>query len=221
MSASWAEIYQQHFLMHFSKPFDVQVYHGADGAALKLTTYDRAMPGFRIYASTGMADRLARSGEMAVGEVILYSDLPDSEIPQLFVTALFFILQNAIPLTTRFSIAFAGMNPAFSKRTGKSALYFTRAFSPDGEFDRVAQLACVYQAFFITPAEDEFLEKEGAVCFEKEFWSQLGPDFRRDEPLRPPVDLQEMDKYRAKVSELWGLAARQLFSVQRPGKRRA
>src|SRR6478672_8023243 len=103
MSTRWADIYQDHFQQHFGKPFDVQVFHDPHGASLKLGTHDWAMQGFRVYASLGVADRLARDGEEAVGEVILYADVPDPAIPRLFVTSLFFILHNAIPLTSRFS----------------------------------------------------------------------------------------------------------------------
>jgi hypothetical protein len=215
MSASWTNLYEQHFQRHFHKPFDVQVYHDANGFSLKLATYDHVMKGFHVFASLGMADRLARDGEEAVGEVILYSDVQDAEVPRVFVNALFFILQNAIPLTTRFSISFEATNRQLSRRSGKSAIYFTRAFSTDGEFDRVAELARVYQAFFIGAEEDAFLEKEGAAAFEQKFWQQLGEDFRRDEPLRPPVDLQEMQQFQAKVSDLQSKAAH-VFSLRRP-----
>ena len=215
MATSWTETYREHFQEHFQKPFDVQIYHDSDGAALKLATHDWALPGFRVFASLGMADRLARSGEQAVGEAILYCDVPDPQAPRLFVTALFFILQNNIPLTTRFSLGFGELGEAFRRRSGKSACYFTRAFSPDGKFNQVAELARVYQALFITPEEDEFLESDGSAAFEQALWSQLGEDFQRDEPLRPPVDLQEMDAYKARVADLWKRAAG-LFRVDRP-----
>lgn len=214
MAAAWTETYLPHFQHYFGKPFDVQVYHDADNHSLKLATHDWAMKGYHVYASLGVADRLAREGEQAVGEVILYCDVPDKEVPRLFVTALFFILQNEIPLTSRFSVGFASMNRAFSQKSGKSAFYFTRAFSPDGEFDKVAELARVYQAFFISPEEDAFLEEKGPVEFEQLFWSQLGDEFRRDEPMRPPVDMEEMPKFKEQVGMMWSKAA-QLFSVRR------
>lgn len=214
MAVLWTDIYQGHFEEYFDRPFDVQVYHEADGASIKIATHDWALAGFRVYASMGVADRLTRDGEEAVGEAILYADVADPEAPQLFVNALFFILQNGIPFTSRFSIAFAGLSRAFSKRYDKSALYFTRAFSPDGEFDQVGRLARVYQAFFITGAEDDFLEANGPVEFEKAFWSQFGEDFRRDEPMRPPVDLTQMEEYDGRVNALWARAAR-LFSLRR------
>lgn len=216
MPAFWTDLYRDHFQMHFGKPFDVQVYHGPDDTALKLATHDWAMPGFRVIASLGIADLLAREGEEAVGEVILYCDVPDKETHRLFVNALFFVIQNRIPLTSRFSIGFANLERTFSQRHGKSALYFTRAFSPDGEFDRVGDLARVYQAFFITPKEDEFLDAHGPLEFETRFWETLGEDYRRDEPMRPPVDLKEMPAYTERVNALWANAAK-LFSVHRKG----
>ncbi len=215
MTIFWTDIYQDHFQKYFGKPFDVQVFHDASGASLKLATHDWALAGFRVYASTGIADRLARDGEEAVGEVLVYSDVSDPEVPRLFVTSLFFILQNKIPLTSRFSVSFSSVERAFSRRCDKTALYFTRAFSPDGAFNEVGKLARVYQVFFISAEEDAFLDQNGPAVFEEKFWAQLGEDFRRDEALRPPVDLAEMEVYKKRVNELWTRAAR-LFSVRRP-----
>src|SRR5688500_3644322 len=99
---SWTEIYRQHFERYFHKPFDVQVYHGPDNAALKIATHDWARQGFRVYASLGLADQLYRDEVETFGEVILFADVADKAVPQLFVNALFFILQHNIPLESSF-----------------------------------------------------------------------------------------------------------------------
>src|SRR5947209_5333131 len=98
MASSWAETFRQHFQKRFGKPFDVQVFHDADGFALKLATHDLAVRGFYLYASLGLSDRTARNEDEDFGEVLLFADVPDAEVPQLFVSALFFVLRNAIPL---------------------------------------------------------------------------------------------------------------------------
>jgi hypothetical protein len=212
MPAMWTEEYQRHFQHYFNKPFDIQVYHGPDGAALKLATYDWALAGFRVYASMGLADRLTlEDDDGAFGEVILYADVPDAIVPKLFVNALFFILQHGIPLDSRFAVSFAGMDRRFAARIEKSAFYFTRAFSADDEFDHVTESARVYQAFFITPEEDEFLDKNGPDAFEEKFWAQVGGDIT----VRPPIDLKEMDAFEGKMFDLREKAVR-LFSLRRP-----
>ena len=104
-----------HFLKRFHKPFDIQVFHDTDGSALKLAIHDRAAPGFRAYASMGLADKLVANEEDDFGEIILLSDVPDTMVPQLFVNSLFFILHNDIPLSSRFAIGgIDQMRPTFS-----------------------------------------------------------------------------------------------------------
>jgi hypothetical protein len=160
----------------------------------------------------GLADRLTlEDDDGAFGEVILYADVPDAIVPKLFVNALFFILQHGIPLDSRFAVSFAGMDRRFAARIEKSAFYFTRAFSADDEFDHVTESARVYQAFFITPEEDEFLDKNGPDAFEEKFWAQVGGDIT----VRPPIDLKEMDAFEGKMFDLREKAVR-LFSLRRP-----
>jgi hypothetical protein len=179
MAAFWTDIYQKHFQKYFQKPFDVQIYHDSAGSSLKLATYDLVLQSYRVYASMGLADRLSSNDgeDDNFGEVILFSDLPDKETPLLFVQALFFILQQEIPLDSRFALAFAGAGGDFSKRYRKVAFYFTHARGPDEQFDKVRRgdtFGRVFQAFFITRAEDEFLEHNGADAFEREFFHQEG-----------------------------------------------
>src|SRR4051794_7858961 len=119
MSAFWTDVYQKHFQKYFHKPFDVQIYHDRAGSSLKLATYDLALQGFRVYASMGLADRLANDDEDSFGEVVLFSEVPDKEVPQLLVNALFFILQNDIPLDSRFAIGFQDARSEFALRYHK------------------------------------------------------------------------------------------------------
>jgi len=170
MSAFWTDTYQRHFQRYFGKPFDIQVYHSRDGGSLKVATHDWALPGFRVYASMGLADRMAESDEDNFGEVNLFCDVPEKEAAQLFVNALFFILQNDIPLDSRFSIGFSELQNAIVRHYKKSALYFTFAEGPDEQFNKVRkedQFGRVFQALFITREEDEFLEENGADAFEE------------------------------------------------------
>ncbi|MSQ96972.1 MAG: hypothetical protein EXR98_20795 [Gemmataceae bacterium] len=217
MSAFWTDTYQFHFQHYFNKPFDIQVYHGPDGAALKLATYDWARQGFRIYASMGLADRLLQKETEVFGEVILFSDVADKEVPQLFVNALFFILQHDIPLGSRFAIGFSAMDDEFSRRYGKAALYITRPSDEDEEFAEVEKgeaLGRVFQAYFITPEEDEFLEKNGADAFEEAFWKQFGDELTEDERCDLAIDKAKAHDLEEKMQERQRRASKAL-SVRR------
>jgi hypothetical protein len=217
MPSPWSECYRQHFQKLFRKPFDIQVYHSSDatgrrpprsawswltslfsatpkgdrstGSSLKLATHDWALPGFRVYASMGLADRLVQNEEEDFGEVILFADTPAAEVPNLFVHALFFILHNDVPLGSRFAIGgIHDLAPEFAVRIRKSALYFTHAQAelvlatpqankPDDishamTINKVRngdEFGWVYQAFFITAEENEFLEDNGPDAFEELF----------------------------------------------------
>jgi len=228
MTAMWTEIYQDHFQAAFAKPFDIQIFHGPEGFSLKLATHDWAMRGFAVYASMGLADTLLRNEEEDFGEVILFSDVRDKVVPQLFVEALFFILRNAIPLGSRFSIGFGQRQTAFAERFGKTALYFTRPALPDAKetFDKVRRgenFGRVYQAFFITAEEDEFLDKQGADAFEQEFRKQFEVTevTKPEEPAdtNAQVDAVKFKEYTAQLkayeSRLWQHFS-QAASVRRP-----
>jgi hypothetical protein len=186
MARFWTDVYQEHFQRHFKKPFDIKVYHDAANFALKLATYDWALRNRTLYASIGLADKLAKDEEADFGEVILVADTPDPCIPVLFVNALFFILQNDIPLGSRFSIGgIDRMMPAFSKEFQKTALYFTLAPDENEKFNKVRrgeEFGRVYQAFFIMAAEDQYLADYGPEEFEKRF-KEIGD--KRDQLHRP------------------------------------
>jgi hypothetical protein len=212
MPSSWNEAYRLHFQKLFGKPFDIQVYHSSekqnkqvpksawswlgslftpttggpsDGSSLKLATHDWAMPGYRVYASTGLANRLAQAGESEIGEVILFADFPDPDVPRVFIHALFFILHNNIDLDSRFSIGgLDDMKPEFGLRYHKSALYFTRASSELFIAKKIAtgtslmheanimvrngdDFGSIYQAYFISSDEEAFLDDNSPAAFEE------------------------------------------------------
>jgi Suppressor of fused protein (SUFU) len=217
MADFWAETYERHFQRNFQKPFDIQVYHDADGAALKLATYDLARPGFRVYASLGLADKLTPGEDEEVGEVILFCDAPDAIVPRIFINSLFFILQQHIPLASPFAIGFGDVNHPFYRRYRKTALYFTQPGDPDS-FDEVQNgevVGRVFQAFFITPEEDAFLDEHGAETFEKEFRKQFGGKLTEEERAELLVHQKNSPALQARMHELHQ-QANQALSVRRP-----
>jgi Suppressor of fused protein (SUFU) len=218
MSAFWTDAYQRHFQHYFAKPFDIHAFQGPGGAALKLAIYDGARPSFCVFASIGLADRLSQNDEKDVGEVILFADSADSEIPQLFVNALFFILHRRIPLGSRFALGFGEMGDRFAQRYGKTALYFTRPAEDDKHFAAVEHgesVGRVFQAYFITPEEDEFIEQQGADAFEEEFWQQFGEPLTDEERCELAVDKAKLPTLEKLLNERWR-ECRRALSVRRP-----
>lgn len=217
MAGLWTEIYRQHFERYFHKPFDVQVYHGPDNAALKIATHDWARQGFRVYASLGLADPLYRDEAETFGEVILFADVADKTVPQLFVNALFFILANEIPLDAPFAIGFGSMHRDFARRYDKTALYFSQPVEDDdtfNELEREEGTGCVRQAYFLTPDEDEFLETHGAAAFEAKFRSLFGV-LSDEDRVDLMIDQSKREALDARLKELWQ-RANQALSLSRP-----
>ena len=159
---------------------------------MKLATYDWALHGYRVYASMGLADKLIENDEDDFGEVILYADVPDPAIPQLFMNALFFILNHDIPLGSRFAIGgITHMQPGFAKCYQKAALYFTLAEETDDFNNKLRRgdlFGRIYQAYFVSAEEDAYLEV-GAEAFERRFAEQVGD---RKSVRRPScIDVKE------------------------------
>ena len=174
MALTWAACYGQHFQQYFGKPYDIQVYRNSDRAELRLATYDQAYPGYRLYASLGLADLLPEG--RPVGEVILVADDFGPDVPFLLANALFFVLTHAVPLDGRFTLGgVESLRPAFAEFYDKAALYFTRAEGfPEG-FDEVPcgdETAGVYQAVFVSAEEQEYIQQKGGEAFEQKVKAQ-------------------------------------------------
>ncbi len=137
MSAFWTPHFQAHFQRYFHKPFDVQLFHSPDNYSLRVATYDWGLPGFRVYASMGLADLLERREHDVIGEVMLCVDLADPEVQRIFAHALFTILQHDVALDSRFAIGFAGMSPAFARRYNRTALFVSRPRKLDSHFGEI------------------------------------------------------------------------------------
>lgn len=242
MAVFWTEEYQRHFQHYFNKPFDIQVYRGPDGASLKLATYDwvgqslrifssrglvhtdlpeherLGLKNFRVYASMGLAEKLYQDGEEVFGEVVLYSDVTDIEVPKLFINALFFILQKEIPLGSPFAIAFGDDHHPLARRYGKTAFYFSRPSDDDEAFSEVQRgemVGRILQAYFITTAEDKFLDEHGADAFEAIFWKQFDTRLSEEERIELLVDKTRSSEVLARINELAKNAIMAL-SVRRP-----
>jgi Suppressor of fused protein (SUFU) len=175
MNPSWLDLYKHHFTQYFGKPFDVQRFQAdADGPSLQVATFDQRYPNYRIFASLGLTNY--RDAVQDLGEVILLADAALKDVPLLFVNSLFYVIDRRIPLGSRFTIGgIDNLNAAFADHFDKVALYYTIADGfPEG-FERLAwdhEVGLVYQALFISAAEQDFIQRRGAQAFEERLRSQ-------------------------------------------------
>jgi len=176
MAVGWPDIYLQHFTRFFGKPFDVETYRQDDGTSVRLATFDPERPG-RIYASVGLSEHVGALKDL--GEVILLADDKGKDIPELFLNALFFILQKRIPLGSHFAIAGVDMlKPDFADYADKHALYFSFVLPSTNKpgFDHITRddTGTVFQALFISRDEHDFLKRFGWQDFEDRLHAQSG-----------------------------------------------
>ncbi len=186
MDSPWAQAYLRHFARFLGKPFDVELYRSATDIPLRLATYDRRFQGYRVYASIGLADEVDED----VGEAILFTDDFDKDVPYVFVNSLFFILDQKIPLGSRFAVAGVdSLAPELAEEVDKAAIYFDVAEDLGEGFGRVeceGEAGLVYQGTFIATDELYFLRREGPDKFVERLREQQGDrrSLRRDSCLR-------------------------------------
>lgn len=185
MHETWPDLYLRHFTHYFGKPFDVVVYRDDYDEPLRLAVFDHAYPGYRVYASLGLS--VHAHDLKGIGEVILLADDASRDVPAVFVNALFFMLARRIDITSRFAVGgVEAVSPAFAEHFGKSAIYFAPAEGFFHGFETVAGEegeGKVYQGIFISPSEQDYLNRHGPAAFDNRF------DAQEDDPCslrRPP-----------------------------------
>ena len=174
MHETWPDLYLRHFTRYFGKPFDVTDYRDDFDESLRLAVFDQPYPGFRLYASLGLS--LHDLEVKRMGEVILLADAAAKEVPAIFVNALYFILAKRIDLAARFAIGgLAMVNPQFAEYYDKSAIYIAPAEGFAEGFETVVGDdgdGSIFQGFFISSAEQDFLNRHGAAAFEDKLYVQ-------------------------------------------------
>lgn len=185
MHETWPDLYLRHFTHYFGKPFDIVVYRDDYDEPLRLAVFDHAYPGYRVYASLGLS--MHAHDLKSIGEVILLADDASRDVPAIFVNALFFMLARRIDITSRFAVGgVAAVSPDFAEHFGKSAIYFAPAEGFFHGFETVAGEegeGKVYQGIFISPSEQDYLNRHGPAAFDNRF------DAQEDDPCslrRPP-----------------------------------
>jgi len=164
-----SDVYLRHFTRFLGKPFDVEMFRGEDGVGVRLATFDQRFPKFKVYASLGLSDAQDKVSDL--GELILLTDDFRPDVKRLFTHFLLFMLQEEIPLGSRFCIGGIEMlNPDFAEHYEKEGLYVMPAEGFDEgftELDCLGETGRVYQALFLSFNELDYLRRHGGVSLEE------------------------------------------------------
>jgi hypothetical protein len=189
MHTFWDRCYDAHFTRYFGKPFDRETYRrDPDSPPLQVVTYDQPYPRYRVYTSLGLTAYETEVRELA--EAMLLADAGGRQVPFLFVNALFFIIQQRIPLASKFAVGGVDrLAPDFASQFNKVALYF-QVVTPADEFpegfeevDIDGDVGLIYQGLFVSEEEHDFLKRHGGKAFEEKLRAQ---DADLCSLMRPP-----------------------------------
>lgn len=164
---NWGEVYFDRFVKLFGNPINQAVWEKEGFIAIQVLTFAPS-PDLLTFCSIGLTlypDKLGGTFEvfLPVGDRL-------RDAPNILGRALTTMIEKALPLKA--GVSFSGIDkmfPDFSVATGKTALYFTRPVGLNG-LDAVSLSdngqGVILMGFFISTAETEFLEQNGAEKFE-------------------------------------------------------
>ncbi len=164
---NWGEAYFERFVKLFGNPINQAVWGKEGFIAIQVLTFAPS-PELLTFASIGLT--LYREKLGGVFEVFLPAGDRLRDAPNILGRVLTIIIENS--LTLKMGVRFPGLDkmfPGFSAATGKAALYFTRPTGLDN-LDTVSlsdgEQGKILLGFFISAAENKFLENNGPEKFE-------------------------------------------------------
>jgi hypothetical protein len=172
---SWAECYRRYFTRYFGKPYDWETFRQDEGSPpLQIAVHDLVAKNRRLFTSLGLTAYAAEVQELA--EVVLMTDAAWKEVPFLLANALFFMARRRIRLQPRLVIGGVGMlSPEFADQYDKEGLYFRPALSLPEVARTVecdGQIGLVYEALFVSSAEQSYIQRLGGQAFEEKLTEQ-------------------------------------------------
>lgn len=160
MESNSGEMILSNYEQYLGEYSDVKVFSDNEHT-IQYLIYDGVFKDCKTIASFGLSKYLEDSCE-----VIMAVDEEADRSTNILSNALFYIIQNNTNLTEgSFIEGIRNIDPEFSDKYDKAAVYFTFPFCvPDG-FSKVGDCKLLL-AFFITKDELEFLKKNGSSKFE-------------------------------------------------------
>lgn len=154
-------------LNHYEK--FLGAYIGADKYAdksrgLQILGFDKVFENSLTFATFGLSNYAEEIN--ALCEAVMTVDSDYDNCATLLANAAFYAVQNKIGFGM--GVFIGGLDnvaEGFSKAHNKSALYFTEPYAFPDEFSRAGECK-IFDAFFITEKEAEFIKQNGADAFE-------------------------------------------------------
>lgn len=144
-------------------------YIGADkysdeSRGLQILGFDKVFENSLTFATFGLSNYADDIN--ALCETVMTVDGDYDNCAALLANAAFYAVQNKIDFGR--GVFIGGLDSVvegFSKVLNKSALYFTEPYAFPEEFSRAGECG-IFDAFFITEREAEFIKQNGADAFE-------------------------------------------------------
>jgi hypothetical protein len=167
---NWGECYFDHFARYFRDPVAREVFaQGPEEHTIQVLAYDKVFEGCRLFASLGLSHYAEDVGQVA--EIFVPADDGWDVVPGLVANALFYMVQKEIHIG--WGVAVGGLDkvdPVFTRRFGKQALYLTNAYGlPEGSGEVLCNglRGSLYLGLFLADAEYRLFLDEGAKGLEK------------------------------------------------------
>jgi antitoxin YqcF len=166
---NWGDCYYDHFERYFGKPTDRQVFErDKESPSIQILAYEGVFKSCVVFCSLGLSHYSNEIGR--ISEVYLVVDDAFHVIPNLLANTLFYMVNEQKKIGWGLSIrGMENLQPEFSARYQKSALYFTNPFGLPAEFGQVqcsGNIGAVYTCFPISAEEHDLFLKVGAHGFE-------------------------------------------------------
>ncbi len=181
----WGECYFDHFSKFCGDPIGRRVFE-QDSAmpSIQILYYDNVFENCRVFCSLGLSHYFLELRELA--EVVLVVDESWDDVPYILSNVLFFMIKEHITLGKGVSISgIRKLNPNFTKKFDKAALYFSKPQGFPTGFETVKCVGCknagtVYSASFISQEEHNFFCEHGADDFEERLeFKEVDPFYLR------------------------------------------
>ena len=156
-----------HYEKYLGNYADASVFAGTkESYPIQALKFANVQDGLKTFATLGFskyADEVKNNAEI----VFSVDENLEDTLLTIIMNALFFITENQIDFGKgSFIKGIEKINADFANSHNIRAVYFTVPFVFPEDFSEIEDEIKIYEAFFITQSELEYLEKNGAESFE-------------------------------------------------------
>ncbi len=163
MSGSLGEKILDHYETFLGAYIGAEKYSD-ESRSLQILGFDKVFENSLTFATFGLSNYADDIN--ALCETVMNVDGDYDNCAELLANAVFYIIRQKMDFGAGMYISgLDNVVEGFSKAHNKSALYFTQPYAFPNEFSRTGECK-IFDAFFITEREAEFIKQNGADAFE-------------------------------------------------------